>query len=264
VFRNCRAPKDQIYVRDYDRRFGFVTELGRSVLELLQPIKSGELILDLGCGIGHLTSLISSMGASVLGIDLSRVMLSEAKKSHPCIEFIVADGQSFKMNYHVDAVFSNAALHWMRDADGVLRAVYEVLKSGGRFVAEFGAEGNLSRIIESLFAALNAKGYDKKSVDFSWFFPSVGQYERMLVKHGFEVRCLEAFDRPTLLDDRPDALTEWIHAFASAFLVPVRPEERDFVVRDAVERARPRLHKQGRWFVDYKRLRFVAIKRERK
>jgi SAM-dependent methyltransferase len=44
---------------------------------------------------------------------------------------------------HFDAVFSNAALHWCnKDPAGVLESAKKVLKTDGRFIAEFGGWGN--------------------------------------------------------------------------------------------------------------------------
>lgn len=250
------------YIQNYDEQFSFVTRLGRSAFELLEPIVPGEFILDLGCGTGHLTADIASRGARVLGLDASPIMITKARKKYPSIPFVLANAECFALHERADAVFSNAALHWMRDASGVLRCASNVLKTGGRFVAEMGAKGNVATIIKSLYEALKAKGYGERDlVDFPWFYPSVGKYSEMLEQTGFEIKYLEYFERPTPLDDCPNGVADWIRGFAGAFLKPVPEDERDAVIQDATERSRPYLYRSGRWFADYKRLRFIAIKR---
>ena len=95
----------------YDSAHSFVWERGRGVVELLAPAR-GERILDLGCGTGHLTSLIAESGAEVVGIDSSEDMVRVASKNYPNIRFEVADARSLLFDGEFDAVFSNAVLHW--------------------------------------------------------------------------------------------------------------------------------------------------------
>ena len=52
----------------YDDKASFVWKYGEGVIELLAP-RAGELILDLGCGTGHLTNKIADLGAKVIGLD---------------------------------------------------------------------------------------------------------------------------------------------------------------------------------------------------
>ena len=44
-------------------------------------------------------------------------------------------------------MFSNAVLHWIRDADAGVASVHQALKSGGRFVAEFGGAAACRRSV---------------------------------------------------------------------------------------------------------------------
>lgn len=134
---------------DYDRQLSFVSAYGKGVAELLAP-QPGERILDLGCGTGDLAYEISASGALVTGMDDSAEMMERAKSKYPELTFMTGDGQNFETETPYDAVFSNAALHWMKDAAGVVRSVYGALKPGGRFVAEFGGKGNIDGIYQAL------------------------------------------------------------------------------------------------------------------
>src|SRR5579863_1826995 len=126
----------------YDARHAFVWEKARGLIDLLAP-QPGERILDLGCGTGQLASEIASVGATVVGVDRSPEMIAEARMKFPELRFDVADARALPFAQEFDAVFSNATLHWIPQADQVIVGVVRALKPGGRFVAEFGGKGNV-------------------------------------------------------------------------------------------------------------------------
>src|SRR3974377_1486440 len=101
---------------EYARNARFVSDFGAALLEWLAP-KQGELILDLGCGDGALTGKIAASGAEVIGVDASPRMVEAARGRG--IEAVVMSGEALTFQSDFDAVFSNAALHWMRDIDAV-------------------------------------------------------------------------------------------------------------------------------------------------
>lgn len=146
----------------YDQSHAFVYQYGEGLIDLLDA-KPGESILDLGCGTGHLTKLIQEKGASVIGIDSSEEMIAQAKESFPDIEFKVANASNFYFEGEFDAIFSNAVLHWIKEADTLIESVYDNLKPGGRFVAEFGGRGNMEKLISVTREVLLKYG-DRKSV----------------------------------------------------------------------------------------------------
>lgn len=129
----------------YEDKHAFVWQYGEDLLQLLNP-KQQERILDLGCGTGQLTEKIATFGAVVMGIDNAPAMISKAKQNYPHLQFDVADARNFQVEQPLDAVFSNAALHWIKEPDAVIRSVHQALKPGGRFVAEFGGKGNVQAI----------------------------------------------------------------------------------------------------------------------
>lgn len=244
---------------DYDGGHGFVYEYGADVVDLLGP-RLGERILDLGCGTGHLTAeLATAVGEEgrVLGIDQSTEMVEEARAEYPDLEFVRADAREFAAVEDFDAVFSNAALHWISDQDAVTGSVADLLQPGGRFVAELGGAGNVATIVDAVESACAKRGYD---VEDPWYFPTVGEHATHLESHGFEVRYARLFDRPTDLDGE-SGLREWIGMFGDSLLAPLSPEEREAVVADVEDRLRGELYdpETETWTADYRRLRFVAV-----
>jgi trans-aconitate methyltransferase len=230
----------------YQTRHAYVFAYGEGLIELLAP-RAGERILDLGCGSGQLTAKIAESGAEIIGIDRSEEMIAEARHNFPGLTFEVGDAAHFSLDTALDAVFSNAALHWVRDADGVAKCVAAVLRPGGRFVVEMGGKGNVQRIIDALREVAGP-------VEAPWYFPSVGEYSALLERHGFEVAFAALFDRPTRVEGE-DGLDDWLTMFASSMIVPDRAAQ----IRRAVqERLRPKMFQDGAWTLDYRRLRVVA------
>ena len=170
----------------YDEKFAIITEFGAGVVELLAP-GPGERIVDLGCGTGGLTAQIAEAGAEVLGIDASEAMIARARVLYPNLRFEVARGEDFTLEAPADAVFSNAALHWMSPPDAVTASVLRALQPGGRFVAEMGGSGNIATIIGALYQALAEEGIPREQVRNPWYFPSIGEYASLLERAGFEV-----------------------------------------------------------------------------
>ena len=236
----------------YARTAGFVAELGQPVLELLAPLP-GERILDLGCGDGALTRRIADAGAAVVGIDSSPEQVSAARKRG--LDARVGDAARLDFAAAFDAVFTNAALHWVKAADAVLAGVARALKPGGRFVGEMGGQGNVAGVRRALAGALDRRGFDGAAAD-PWYFPGVAEYRGKLVRHGFRVRSIELLRRPTPL---PTGIEDWLANFGDSFLARLAPAERRRAVDEiAAELAPHHRGGDGIWVLDYVRLRFAA------
>ncbi|HEY1376794.1 MAG TPA: methyltransferase domain-containing protein [Gemmataceae bacterium] len=241
----------------YDAKHAFVTEHGRSLIDQLAP-QLDERVLDLGCGTGDLTDAIAASWALAVGLDSSPEMLAAARAKYPNLEFVQGDAADFAFVEPFDAVFSNAALHWVPDAEGAVRSIAAALKPGGRFVAEFGGRGNIRAIIDGVRrAAAVVAGLD---VWHRWYFPSVGEYAGLLERHGLEVRFAALLDRPTPLADADRGLRTWLTMFWADLLDAVPADGRDAVIGRAEELLRPNLFRDGTWVADYRRLRVVAVK----
>ena len=236
----------------YARTARFVADYGVSVLERLDP-QPGERILDLGCGDGALTIKIERTGASVVGVDASSEQIDAAKALG--LDARVMSGDALTFENEFDAVFTNAALHWIKDAAAVIAGVRRALKPGGRFVGEMGGADNVARVRGGLYEALKARGIDPDPLD-PWFFPDEAEYTRLLEEGGFEVLAIERFSRPTPL---PGPLEDWLDTFGETFLNVLPEAEQAQVKAEIAEKLRPELcDEDGKWTADYVRLRFEA------
>lgn len=222
----------------YDSRHRYVFEFGENLVDELDA-QPGQWVLDAGCGTGHLANQIASRGAFLVGVDTSPEMIAQARRNYPELEFEVADVAEYRTRRPFDAVFSNAALHWMKPPGAVAHAISGALKTGGRLIAEFGGRGNIASIIE-------ATGRN------DWYFPSIGEYASLLEANGLEVRRASLIDRPTQVAG-DNGMRDWL----AMFYHPALPAD---LVTEVEEVLRPKLFRDGSWHMDYRRLRVEAVR----
>ena len=224
------------------------------MVELLAP-RRGERILDLGCGDGVLTEKLVALGCTVVGVDASENFIEAARSRG--LDVRRMDGEHLTFDSEFDAVFSNAALHWMKRADAVIDGVWRALKPGGRFVAEMGGHGCVATIVVALNAALARRGIDGNHLN-PWYFPTVEDYRRRLEARGFQVTWIALIPRPTPL---PGDVTGWLETFALNFSSALTVEDRPRFLSEVKETLRSQLcDAAGNWTADYVRLRFAALK----
>ncbi len=236
----------------YARNARFVSDLGAPVVELLAP-RVGERVLDLGCGDGALSEKLVALGCRVIGVDASAPQVEGARARG--LDARVCDGEALEFEGEFDAVFSNAALHWMRRPERVIDGVWRALVPGGRFVAEFGGEGCVAKIRAALAAAVARRGLDPAALS-PWYFPADDTYRALLEARGFMLESIALFPRPTPL---PGDLVGWLETFAESFTRALAPDDRPALLEEVRDALRPELcDAAGHWTADYVRLRFAA------
>ncbi|GAA6001973.1 class I SAM-dependent methyltransferase [Rhodotorula paludigena] len=271
---------DKWSAKRYNSNASFVysSKFTSPTLDLLAA-QPGERILDLGCGSGELTceSLAPAVlpGGSIVGLDASPDLLDKARSNAAALPADAKQGVSWiEKDGHAldevdgqgtfDAVFSNAALHWMkRDPAKVVRGVHGLLKPGGRYIGEMGGALNMVGVRSTLHRVLAERGIDAEKLD-PWFFPTPEVYRNILEKEGFRVESCELVPRPTSL---PTGLRGWLETFAFAFLDALSsPAEREAVIEEVCRRLEIDMKHDvgnggnGKWTVMYVRLRFKAWK----
>ena len=235
----------------YDRNASFVPNLGNVILDMFSP-KEGERVLDLGCGDGKLTQKIKEAGCTVVGIDQSPSMVEAAHSRG--LNAIEMDALEMAFESEFDAVFSNAVLHWILNHKRLVTNVWRALRSGGRFVGEFGGEGNTAAIKAALEAGLRKRGVESKP---HWIYPSAAQWQSLLEQAGFDVESCFCVPRPTPLIN---GMSAWLETFAEAFAQQLPTAQRSEYLAEVEQELRSSLLVDGKWTADYVRLRFIAHK----
>jgi SAM-dependent methyltransferase len=243
----------------YAKNARFVSDLAGPVLQLLEA-RPGERILDLGCGDGVLTAALAAQGCAVLGVDSSAAQVQATVARGVPAEQLGGEDLLAATHLHerFDAVFSNAALHWMKDPSPVIAGVSRVLAPGGRFVAELGGHGCVAGVRAGLAAALARRNLDELTL-CPWYFPSDDQYRALLEAANLQVESMVLVPRPTPL---PGAMHAWLETFAQTYTAALPAADRPAFLAEVEESLRPTLcDAGGRWTADYVRLRFRARKR---
>jgi SAM-dependent methyltransferase len=194
------------------------------------------------------------MGVDVLGVDSSEDFVTAAKARG--LDARLMDGEALTFGPEFDAVFSNAALHWMPRADAVVTGIARALKPGGRFVAEFGGHGNVAAIVTAMRAVGEKLGGDL-SLANPWYFPAPQVYQALLERHGFGVRRIALIPRPVVLKT---GIEGWLMVFRKPFFTQFG-DRSEQALKETVDLLRPALCDADRnWTADYVRLRVEAVK----
>lgn len=241
----------------YTKDFSFVHKYGNDLIQMID-IREKMSVLDLGCGNGALTKKLCDMGLNAIGLDSSEDLLKIARELYPNIKFIKADATDFSLKTKMDAVFSNAVFHWIdkRKQSKMLDCVYKSLNDGGQFIFEFGGYGNNALIHTALQNEFQARNLIYK---LPFYFPTIGEYSQLLEKAGFKIVYATLFERNTELSGK-DGLADWIKMFIKSPFEKVDGKIKNEIICSVVERLSKELYLDKKWYADYVRIRFKAIK----
>jgi trans-aconitate methyltransferase len=238
----------------YDTKARFVGDLATKTIDMLD-IKAGERILDLGCGDGYVSEKLVARGANLIGVDFSPELIAAARQRG--LDARLYNGEELDFENEFDGVFSNAAMHWMKRAPAVAHGVFRSLKPSGRFVGEFAGKRNAEIIRRAVHGSLDDRSIDSSKID-PWYLPDATEYSQVLRNAGFEVLSIELFDRPVEIDY---PIADWIRTFGSPYLALLTDAQKTELLDEVTEKLRvDLLGKNGKWTVDYTRVRFFAAK----
>ena len=234
--------------RSYDRVSDPMTGWGRVVLDRLS-LEGHERVLDAGCGTGRVTQVLRERlpRGRVVALDASPSMLAEARDrlGDDRVDYVLADlRRPLPLDGPVDAVFSNATFHWVKDHDALFAHLAEVLVPGGPLVAQCGGAGNIASVLEAV-RQVGHPGPDP------FHFADAEETRRRLETAGFVEVQTWMHQEPTPLE-AGESLEEYLATVAlGSHLQHVAPHDRPEFVRAVAQRL-PRPE------IDYVRLNILA------
>lgn len=249
--------------RKYEKAATHQKEWGARLIAELE-LTGAERILDLGCGNGSVSAQLAACvpGGSVLGIDVSAGMI-EAAHDHDAanLQFALKDINDLDFADEFDVVFSNAALHWVKDHDTLLDNVRRALRKGGYLRFNFAGHGNCSHFFKVIREAIELPEFREHFAGFEWpwFMPDVAQYAELVARKPFRDGRVwgENADRHFA---EPDAMVRWIDQPSLVPFLPCVPDAgkkafRDVVVDRMVAETR---QDDGRCFETFRRINVFA------
>lgn len=254
---------------DYAKHSTAQQEWARELIAKLH-LQGNENILDIGCGDGKVTAEIATAVpiGSVLGVDNSRSMVELALSKYPADQFPnlffqLADARSLPYNRQFEIVFSNAALHWVRNHAPVLDGIYRSLGPKGRILLQMGGRGNAAAIIAVLTDMINTTHWTRyfASFQFPYGFHDAGEYKTWLKQAGFHSIRAELIDKD-MAHMGLSKLVGWIRTTWLPYTQRIPENQRETFIEDLacnyVDKYPP--DKEGVIHVPMVRLEVEAIK----
>ena len=239
--------------------------LGQKLISELD-LQGTERILDLGCGHGALTAELAELvpDGSVLGIDASASMIETARKDQTAanLRFELRDINAIDFEAEFDVVFSNAALHWVKNHRKLLANLHRSLKDRGTARFQFAGDGNCSNLIAVLQEAISEEDYTGyfEKFEWPWFMPAVEEYRKLLDELAFSKKKVWSQNADRYFEST--AMTNWIDQpclvpFLGHIAEKDRRRFRDAVVERVIERTR---QSDGTCFETFHRINVLARK----
>jgi trans-aconitate 2-methyltransferase len=226
---------------DYAEHSSAQYKWGKELLDLLN-LNGDESLLDIGCGDGKITELISRklVNGKVIGLDNSKDMIRFARQKYTNekfsnLSFVLTDACKLDFENEFDVVYSNAALHWIEDQQCVLKNTYKSLKKNGRILFQMGGKGNLDEMFEIISSTLRNEKWNEyfEGFEFPYYFYSDSEYKIFLQNTEFKIDKVELIPR-IMSHENTQELAGWIRTTWHPFLNRIPQNMRIDFVNDIV------------------------------
>ena len=225
--------------KDYEKHSSGQQQWARELLSKLS-LDGTEELLDIGCGDGKVTAEIASLltGGRVVGVDSSASMIDLAEKrfppeDHKNLMFQLMDAADLAFGPHFDLVFSNAALHWVKNHRPVVESIYRCLRPGGRMLLQMGGKGNARDILRVLDTLIEQPEYNHyfEGFQFPYGFLGVEHYQELLAEAGFENHRIELIDKD-MQHDGKEGLKGWIRTTWLPYTAQLDDTKKDLFIEE--------------------------------
>jgi trans-aconitate methyltransferase len=229
-----------------------------------------DQVLDVGCGDGRITAEIAGLvpQGRVVGADRSEEMIAFAARrfpraQYPNLSFQVADASSLPFDEEFDVIFSNAALHWIREHKPVLAGLSKALKPGGRCVLQMGGKGNGSGVIQAFDFSIREAPWrlSHRSFEFPYGFHAPREYREWMQEADLVPDSVELIEKD-MVHESSEVFKGWLRTAWLPYVERVRAESRGEFLETVTRRylAENPADEQGRVHVQMVRLQVLAHK----
>lgn len=240
-------------------------EWGNQLIAALE-FNGKERILDLGCGDGVLTERLARLvpEGSVLGIDASMGMIRTARQlQRENLSFASMDINSMCFHDEFDVIFSNAALHWIKDHHNLLQRTFAALRPDGKVFWNFAGHGTCSNFFDVVLELMHDAPYEEHFVglEWPWFMPSKEEYQVLIDPIGFSSAEITEENRDRYFANAEEMI-RWIDQPSIVPFLRCVPEEKKASFRsDVVNRMLQKtLQPDGTCFETFRRICVTAVK----
>jgi len=249
----------------YEKASIFQQEWGNKIISELH-LRGDESILDLGCGNGLLTANLSELvpNGNVIGVDASDGMIAVAKeKERSNLEFELMDLNELSFDCQFDFIFSNAALHWVKDHNRLWTNIHKTLKPNGLIRFNFAADGNCSHFFKVIRETIECAEYRKYFSGFQWpwYTPTLDEYENIMKDFLFSELNVWGENADRFFPDR-EALIRWVDQPNIVPFLEYIPEDTKELFRETVvgKMIKAALQENGQYFEKFRRINIFARK----
>lgn len=234
----------------YGKKFGgnaaenyeqyFVPAIGRPLavdLVAAAALRSGDRVLDVGCGTGVVTRLAAEQvgpGGSVAGADMTAGMLEVARSVAPSpsrIQWYETSAEAMPLpDNSFDVVFCQLALQFIADKAAAVREIHRVLAPGGRTLVTVPTPSRFFDVFERILARHVPSAAPFVAMVFSLNDPAA--LERLFRNAGFKDVAVQSLSKRLRLPSPQEFLWQYVHSTPMSGLVGDVSQE----VRAALER----------------------------
>ena len=251
--------------KKYEQASAHQKEWGMKLIAEL-GLKGNERVLDLGCGDGVLSAHIAELlpDGEVVGVDASRGMIEAAfPKAKENLQFLLKDANDIDFDAEFDFVFSNAALHWVKDHRKLLQNVSRALRQDGRVRFNFAGDGNCWSFFKVIKEAMAHERFGQYFAEFDWpwYMPAVDEYTALAESGGLKNVRVWGENADRYFPDQ-ETIIKWVDQPSLVPLLPYLPEDhrssfRDYVVQRMIGET---LQPDGTCFETFRRINLSAEK----
>ncbi len=173
------------------------------------------LVLDLGCGTGHLATILSDLvgpEGQVVAVDpdAERIKVAKRENSRPNIQYSVANDETFPGEEGYDLIVSTHVIHWIKNKQALFNRLYSKLAPGGSFgFVTYDGPPNFPQIVRTGWSVLVSPDFEKNLMYTKMNFEKKETYHILANSAGFNVASAKVVHKELPFGNVDEFLEFW-------------------------------------------------------